>query len=274
MSRLVSNVAIATDTFAGWLGKTNILLDSLSNEIVTTSNTSGGSNTSGNGSVIGTLAATTLGALTIKGGGVGNTANISTLNIGIANSTTSSNVVVTGYTANVIANNFNITSNTNIGSGSQTLYINTSNLTVNSASFDLTLTGNLSVNSSLTVTGNATVNSSLTFSQKVSVVTKESTLAFPDTVTQNTVDSFSITDFESAKYTISVTDNNNSNNKALTEISVTYGFSNTHMTEFGTIYSNTQFTTFTVTSNSTHVILNANSATSNSTFKIYRVSFI
>lgn len=274
MSRSVANVAIATDTFAGWLGKTNVLLDSLSNEIVTVSNTSGGSNTSGNGSVLGTLTATTIGALTIKGGGVGNTANITTLTIGIANSTTSSNVVVTGYTANVSANNLNITSNTNIGSGTQTIYFNTSNVTVNTAVLNISSTSNLVVNTSLTVTGEATVNNSLTFDSKAAVVTKTSTLAFPNTSTQNTVDSFSFTDFKGAKYTINVTDNNNSNNRALTELSVVYGFSNTHMTEFGTIYSNTQFATFTVSSNSTHVILNANSATSNATFKVYRISFI
>lgn len=274
MAKTVANVAIATDTFAGWVGKTNVLLDALTYEIVTCDDTSGGANTSGNGNVLGILTATTLGTNRIRGGGVGNTANIATLNIGIGNSTVSSNVVITGYTANVNANNLNITSNTIIGSGTQSLTISTANIVITSNTLEINLTSDLTVNSNLTLSGNATVNSTLTFASKAQIFTKATTLAFPNTSTQNLVDSFAISEFVGAKYTVNITDTNNSNNKALTELSVVYGFGNAHMTEYGTIYSNTQFATFTIDANTTHVRLYANSATSNALFKIHRVSFI
>lgn len=274
MAKTVANVAIATDTFAGWVGKTNVLLDALTYEIVTCDSTSGGANTTGNGNVLGILTATTLGTNLLKGGGVGNTANISTLTIGISNSSVSSNVTLTGYTANVIANTLNITSNTNIGNGTQVLNIDTANISITSDTLEINLTEDLTVNADLVITGNATVNSSLTFTNKAEIYTKSSALTFPDTLTQNLVDSFAISQFVGAKYTVNITDTNNANNKALTELSVVYGFGNAHMTEYGTIYSNTQFATFSIEANTTHVRLLANSATSSALFKVHRVTFI
>lgn len=274
MAKTVANVAIATDTFAGWVGKTNVLLDALTYEIVTCDNTTGGANTSGNGNVIGILTANTLGTNLLKGGGVGNTANISSLTIGISNSTTSSNVTLTGYAANIVSNSLFISSNTTIGTGTQGLIINVSDVVVNAATLDITLTNDLVVNTDLKVTGNVEANSALTFTNKVQVFTKSISLTFPDTATQNLVDSFAIADFVGAKYTVNVTDVNNSNNKAMTELSIVYGFSNAHMTEYGTIYSNTQFATFSINATATHVRLYANSATSAALFKVHRVSFI
>jgi len=274
MAKTVANVAIATDTFAGWVGKTNILLDALTYEIVTCDDTSGGANTSGNGNVIGILSANIFSTPLLRGGAAGNTANVSSLIIGISNSSISSNVTITGYVANAIANTLNITSNTNIGSGTQDLIVNASDVVINADTLDISLTSNLVVNTSLTITGNTTVNSAITFESKAQILVKTTTLTFPDTATQNLVDSFAIADFVGAKYTVSVTDQNNSNNKAMTELSVVYGFSNAHMTEYGTIYSNTQFATFAINATATHVRLYANSATSSALFKIHRVSFV
>lgn len=274
MSKSITPIVIATDTFAGWISKTNVLIDTLANEIVTVSNTTYGSNTSGNGSVIGILSANTLSADRLRGGGVGNTANISSLSIGFSNSTVSSNVTLTGYTSNVTSNNLNITSNTVLGSGTQAFTVNVANVSVTTNTFTVNASSNLVLNASVQISGDATVNNYLTFNNKVTIDTSTTTLAFPNTTQQNTVDSFSFSDFKGAQYTINVTDENNSNNRAITQISVIYGFSNSHMTEYGTIYSNTQFVTFTVTSNSSHIILNANSATSNATFKVYRTSFV
>jgi hypothetical protein len=44
MSKFVANVSIATDTFAGWVNKTNIVLDALTNEIVPVTPTTAGAN--------------------------------------------------------------------------------------------------------------------------------------------------------------------------------------------------------------------------------------
>lgn len=274
MARYIAPIQTATDTFAGWISKTNLILDTLANEVITVDNTTYGASVTGNGSVTGILAANTIGANLIRGGGVGNTANVSSITVGFSNSTTSSNVTVTGYTTNVNSNSLNITSNTTVGTGTQRLTANIANLQISTNTLTIQATSNINVNTSLTLTGNLTINSHITFSQKINVSTNFISLVFPNTTQQNTVDTFSVSDYSGAQYNISITDENNSNNKALTQISVIYGFSNAHLTEYGTIYSNTQFITFTITSNTTHVILNANSATSNATFKVHRTAFV
>ncbi len=274
MARSVANVSITTDTFAGWLSKTNLLLHELSTEIVTVSTGSGGSNTTGNGSVIGIFAANTISADLVRGGGVGNTANISSLSVGFANSTVSSNVTVAGYTTNVTSNSLNITSNTVLGTGTQNVVISTANLTLSTNTLSITSTSNVNLTSSVIISGDVTVNNFLTFSSKVNLLAKTTNIYFPAPTTSNTVDSFSISEYSGAKYTINVVDDSNANNKAFTEISVIYGHGNAHMTEYGTIYSNTQFMTFSASANSTHVILSANSSEANATFRIFRTTFV
>ena len=150
MSRPISNLQIATDTFYGLYSKTNQLLGALTYEIVTTSNTINGANTSGNASVIGTLSANVLSTSVLRGGASGNTANISTLTVGLANSTTSSNVSISGYAANIIANTLNITSNVSISSSNT--YIVSDNVQVLS---NTQIWGNSTVNV-LQVYGNST----------------------------------------------------------------------------------------------------------------------
>lgn len=274
MAKSIPQIVIATDTFAGWVSKTNLIIDTIANEAVTVNSTTNGANTTGNGSVIGILTANTLGANLLRGGGIGNTANLNSLTIGFSNSTVSSNVTVTGYTSNVTSNNLNVTSNTVIGSGTQRLTANVANVSITTNTFSISSSSNVDIASSVVITGDATVNNYLTFNNKATIDVSTITLAFPNTTQQNTVNYFSLSDYTGAQYTVSVTDENNSNNRALTQISVIYGFGNSHMTEYGTIYSNTQFMTFSVTSNSSHVILNANSATSNATFKVYRTTFV
>lgn len=275
MAKSIANVSITTDTFAGWVSKTNILLHELSTEIVTVSDGTSGSNTTGNGSVIGILAANTIGTFNVRGGGVGNTANIATLTVGYSNSTTTSNVVVTGYAANINSNTLTITSNTSIGSGSQNVYISVANTTLSTNTLSITTTSNTNLTTpTLAVSGDLTLNNYVSFNSKVMLLAKTTSIDFPDAVTSNTVDTFSITEFTGAKYTINITDDSNANNKAFTEISVIYGFSNAHMTEYGTIYSNTQFVTFNTSANASHVILSANSSLANATFRIYRTTFV
>ena len=460
MAKPVSNVVIATDTFAGLVGKTNILADALTNLTVTVENSTAGANVSGNGSVLGILAANTFAGNVFRGGGVGNTANVSTLTLGLANSTVSSNVIVTGYTANVTANNLNITSNSTVNAaaltvnvatigiyGNTTLGSNsshnttlngntltvTSNTTVNAAAFTLNvatisvygnttigsntthnftavgnvgsvtmvqlnipsntyinapnvsvnaanvtvsggqvnLTSNLNVSaaygiitgnvfvgnavatpvirggnvesgstltigsstSNVTVVGltsnvnsntlnitsnsyinaaNVTVNTalftvntssfytinagdtvrvsnsmvisngSLTVNNSVSIYSNSSTrittsaigsvLTFPNATTQNTVDSFLLTDFTAAKYTVTAIDTSNTSSKTMSELSVVHGAGNAHMTEYGTIFVSNQFATYTIDANTTHVRLFANSTVGSVAFKLLRVA--
>ena len=460
MAKPVSNVVIATDTFAGLVGKTNILADALTNITVTVEGSTAGANVTGNGSVIGILAANTYAATLVRGGSAGNTANISTLTLGVANSTTSSNLIITGYTANVSANNLNITSNSTVNAAALTVNVTaigiygnttfgsnsshnttlngntltvTSNTTVNAAAFTLNvatisvygnttigsntthnltavgnvgsvtmvqlnipsntyinapnvsvnaanvtvsggqvnLTSNLNVSAAYSIiTGNVFVgnavatpvirggnvesggiltigsatsnvsmvgllanvssntlnitsnsyinaanvtvntslftvntssfytinagdtvrvsnsmvisNGSLTVNNSVSVYSNSSSrvtstalgtvLTFPNSSTANLVDSFAIADFTSAKYTITAINTVDTEKKTMSELSVVYGAGNAHMTEYGTIYVDSQFATYTINATSTAVRLYALSTVGSVAFKMLRVA--
>lgn len=312
MAKSVANVTISTDTFASWVGKTNILLDSLTNEIVTVDNTVSGANVSGNGSVLGILNVTTLGATTVRGGSSGNTANITGVSVGFANSTVSSNVTINGYTSNVASNTLNISSNTffnntNTSINAAGCFISGGSITVSSnssltgactvvSSTNTALTGtqvNVSANvyitgsnttidgdiqaNTLTLSGNTTVGSTLFFTGNTSAIVQTTgTYTFPgDGVTANEVSTFLISDFKTSKFTVSVSDNDNANNKLLTEITAVYANGNVNSTEYGTIFSDSKFMTFTFSSNTTHVILSgtSNSTVTNTQVTVLRMSF-
>lgn len=299
MAKPVANVATATDSFAGWITKTNVALDALANEIVTVDTSVSGANVSGNGSVIGQLSANTLGAIRLIGGGVGNTANISTLTIGFSNSTITSNVVIVGYTANVNSNTVNMnsnlaftganlsisTSNVNITGGAVNIVSNTSitGSTLSSTSntslsgANLHFSGVVTVANTIAVESNTYVNSAIIFnSNNTGIIQSAGDYAFPgDGTTSNVVDSFAISEYTSSKFTVNVKDNDNSNNTLISEISAVYGHGNVHSTEYGTIFSNTKFTTFTLEANTTHVKLLAvaNSTVTNAHITVLRSSF-
>jgi hypothetical protein len=437
MAKSVANVNIATDTFAGWVGKTNVLLDAMTNEVVSVSNTVSGANVSGNGTVYGTLSANTLSASVIRGGGVGNTANVSFITIGIANSTVSSNVVITGYTANVSANALNITSNTvvnaasftanvsainaygnvvinsntshnftfagntgtinaislsvssninftganvivsttnaaitsanltidggdlnlfsnttftgdvftssaNLDWNSSNVYINTTSMSVIGGTISLisnvyitavntdiesantfinggrlniasnvyvtgvntaiastntaisggrlnissnvnitgantTITGVVTLSNTISISSNATLSGTLLFNGSSAGINQTSgNYAFPgDGSSSNVVDSFVISEFKSAKYTVSAKNNANADHIVISEITGVVNSSNVFSTEFGTIFSNTKFITYSLDANTTHVRLLAvaNSTITNTNITVVRTSF-
>ena len=151
MSRLVSNVQIATDTFYGLITKTNDLLGALSTEIVTTGNTTLGANTSGNASVIGILSANVLSTPVLRGGASGNTANLSALTVGHSNSTTSSNVTIAGYITTIGSNSLVVTSNTTVNTSSFSANVATATFVANTT-FNVGSTSN----PALVLNGNTT----------------------------------------------------------------------------------------------------------------------
>jgi len=193
MSRFLSNVNISTSTFYTWLLKTNDLLHSHSNEIVTAANTAFGANTSGNVNVVGFLSGNLISTPIIRGGATGNSANISTLTVGFANSSNSSNLILTGHSANVTANTLNIFSNTLVESAN--ILVNTavariiSNtvLSGNSTSNNVILTGNTTA-TVLTINGNTSQVNTTNFNvNSVSTVTGNTTLKANTTVTNITL---------------------------------------------------------------------------------------
>jgi hypothetical protein len=205
MSKSVSNVNIATDTFFGLYTKTNILLDSLTNEIVTTSNTLNGSSTHGNASIVGIFSANLITTPVLRGGASGNTANISTLTLGLSNSTTSSNVTIVGYAANVVVNTFYISSNISITASNTYIVSNNIQLLGNTQ-----IWGNNSV-SVIQVNGNTTT----TFLNVTGTNTNIKTAAFNvnsvSTVTGNT-----FIKANNSVTNISISGNNTTSNVTLT----------------------------------------------------------
>jgi len=124
MARSVANVATASDTFEGWINKTNILLGALTTYVITVSQTSAnGDLTTGNAFVNGILSSTTLSTDFLRGG---NVQSYGALVIGFSNSTISSNVRISGYQTQV--GNTTAPSNTSIYS--QNTYVILENMLV------------------------------------------------------------------------------------------------------------------------------------------------
>lgn len=98
---------------------------------------------------------------------------------------------------------------------------------------------------------------------------------FSGTASDQNVDSFTKNLYSGAEYLLSVTDNNNGNNKTITKVLVTYDGAQTFMAEYGTISTNSSLSTlgsFNSTANATHVILQYNSSVSGTTVKFSRVA--
>ena len=87
MAKQYANIQPGFDTFAGWVTKTNNLLDDMSNIVVTIAANSTGGITTGNAYINGTLSSSTGAFNTIRGGNVSTNAALTiTSNVSIANS--------------------------------------------------------------------------------------------------------------------------------------------------------------------------------------------
>lgn len=270
MTKSVANVSISTDTFAGWVGKTNIILDALTNEIVTVNSSTAGSNSVGNGSVVGVFAANVISTPTVRGGASGNTANVQTLNLGWSNSTVSSNVVVTGYAANITSNTLTVSSNTTLSGAALAVSSNTaftgssitasSNVYISGAN---TTIDNTTTLGALRVSGNTSVNTNINFANNNAILSHSANYyAFPtDNTTSNTILVIPKALAKSGKISITGVDTTtaNANNRMFTEISFVYfddGSSNTvYFTEYGMIFNDTRFLTFNMTTNAANINL-------------------
>lgn len=84
MTKPIANVNIATDSFATWIGITNQTADAFTKYAVTANTDVNGGSTTGNATVVGIFAATTLAATSaLRGGNVTSTANLTITSNGI-----------------------------------------------------------------------------------------------------------------------------------------------------------------------------------------------
>jgi hypothetical protein len=190
MAKAISNVVIATDTFAQWIATTNEMADTFTNYALTANSSANGAQVTGNSAIIGIFTANTLSAVTaIRGGTVANSANLNitsnaifsgallktTANtwLEVANAYINSTVTtITGgqltSTSNAYINNSNTFVNatsTTIQGGALALTSNLSvtvaNITINATSMTIRQ-GSLLVNSSVSVTNTFSVNGNIT----------------------------------------------------------------------------------------------------------------
>ena len=142
-SYLGANVEVTTDSFGGWINKTNLVIHDMATVVVTVAsvaqpNTTNGAQTSGNAHVQGIFSANTLSAPTALRGGTVSTPAILhitsnadfTSNNGTVDITSSINLFT------VDANNVVVTSNVVFDGGASKIFlIDAANTTVNTGSF-------------------------------------------------------------------------------------------------------------------------------------------
>lgn len=98
---------------------------------------------------------------------------------------------------------------------------------------------------------------------------RETLFANSSTTSEIVFDSFFLADYRAAKYFISVKDNT-ANAYQTTEIIAIHNGGVATMTEYATVFTNTNIATFTVSANSTHMLLNYTGATNNTSVKAIR----
>lgn len=182
MSVSIANVNPAINSFQNWLDKTNQALDVISTKAMTADLTTGGSNTTGNASLIGVFSANVIAvANTLRGGSVttpGNlviTTNTTIVDTGslfvnntalrVLNSNTFINTTmftVSGGSANVTSNVTFAATTLTIGSGTVTLNTNVEDFEVN-ANNTVVAGTNTAFTSNVTIDGTNTVISSNAF---------------------------------------------------------------------------------------------------------------
>lgn len=266
MSRTLSQANVNTDTFQSWLTKTNSVAAAFVDAVTTATNTAG-DNTTGNGTINGYFGANTLFAIDgIRGGNVTSSGNL----------TITSNAVFTGGLVNSAANVSINTSNVNIVSTITTILSNSSvtaiKVTGNSTATNTFIGGTklnlnseeIAFNTANTITITGPINSSNSVSVLTAVLLGSGNVVSLSSNTKTTsgtlaqlVDSFDGSVYRSAKYTVSVK-NNNVNNYNLSEISVIHNDGDSYLTEYAKLTTNTSagfIGTFTTNVDSTTVRL-------------------
>ena len=142
-SYLGANVEVTTDSFGGWIGKTNLVIHDMATVVVTVAsvaqpNTTNGAQTSGNAHIEGIFSANTLSAPTALRGGTVSTPAILHITSNADFTSTNGTVDITSSINlfTVDANNVVVTSNVVFDGGASKIFlIDAANTTVNTGSF-------------------------------------------------------------------------------------------------------------------------------------------
>lgn len=247
-TNILSSVVVGTDTFQVFVNKFNQVVDHLQNTVLTVSNTSAYvGNNSGNGFVTGILGATTLVAgSALRGGNVTSTNTLTvTSAVTVSNNLTVANAfVVTTGLSNV--NTLNVRGAANIANV-------------------LTVTSNTNLNDSLTVSGNSSFSGLLT--QKVDYVIDVAANAnLGATLTALPIYSFLKTDYSSARVMVQT---KTGANTQVYEGILAHNGGTPQMAIYGVVSVpvGANNGTLSVSSNTTHIILNYQQRAINTSIK-------
>jgi len=295
MSKTLSSINTAADTFQNWIDRTNSIISLIDTEVVTANST--GALTSGNGFVNGYFGANTIVATYIKGGNVTTNSVITfqTNTTFSANVLISENLVVTNtvnfansllVSGNVtLSNSISVTGNAtlsntllviglaNASGGLNTTTANATSLNVG-ANINIT-TSNLNIgNSSVNVSSNSSmiqiVGSNVVTVNYLANLATQNTVTFTG-LTSQILDSMALATVRSAEYIISA-NNNTANAYQISKILVIHDGATAYVTEYGTIYTNTAVVTISAGANATHMFVNCTPASTNTTVKFTRLA--
>lgn len=293
MSKTLSSINTASDTFQNWVDRTNSIITLIGTEVVTANST--GALTSGNGFVNGHFGANTLVATNIKGGNVTTNSVLTfqtnttfSANVLVSQQLVVTNTVVFSNTLSVtgnstLSNTLAITGLANAAGGINTTTANATAINVG-ANVNLTTSylniGNSSVNvvinSTSITTGSIVVNSSMMTigGSNVATVAALSGIGISNTITftgtsSQVMDSVTLSSTRSAEYFISA-NNNTVNAYQVTKILVIHDGTDTYITEYGTMYTNTSVISISAGANATHMLVNCTPVSSNTTVKFTR----
>ena len=220
-----------TDFFSVWFLRTVDLCNYMSTEVITANTAALGAVTVGNGFVTGIFGATVLTGNTLQGGVIGTPA---TLNV---NSNISFNA---GFGLTFNANAAVNSSVYFVGNSSVNAFINSSSLSISGQVLTASLIASLSSGGSVNVTTSGASAANIDFFTKVSARSAEYVLTVSDTV---------------------------SNNYHMAKLLMIWDGTNTLVTEYGQITTNTSIGTWSAGSNTTHVVLVYTPTTTGSTIK-------
>lgn len=270
MATSISNVTIATDTFAQWVTKTNEIATVISNNAITVSS-GGGHTVTGNGAVVGSLVVTTLVANSALRGGNLTTANTLSVSSNLAVTGTTNTSVAVNVGANVTANTTalklgNSTVNTVIlstGIDTDGTFAVAGNVAANGTAFVVDTTNfragvntaavsnkALAVAGNTQVTGHMYVNGDLSI-KTADIVANTKTLTATNALT--VVDSFLFAEAASCKYLINV--KNATTGRHSIEMLVLHDGTDVYSTRYAELF-NTSLGSFTTTINATAVAVN------------------
>lgn len=305
MSKTLSSINTAADTFQNWIDRTNSIITLLDTEVVTAN--SAGALTTGNGFVNGVFGSNTLVATYIRGGDL-TTNSVLTFQtnttfsanvlisqqLSVINSVSfSNNLIVTGNVsfsntlsvtgAATLSNTLTVSGLANAAGGINTTTANATSINVG-ANVNLTTsylnignsTVNVVINSTSIVTGSVTVNSSTIAvgGSNVATVAALSGLGISNTITftgtsSQVMDSVTLSSTRSAEYLISA-NNNTVNAYQVSKILVIHDGTTAYVTEYGTMNTNTSVVSISAGANATHMFINCTPVSSNTTVKFTR----